>query len=1173
MTDSFVHLHTHTEYSILDGASRVDDLVKAAKADGQPALGITDHGNMYGIIPFYKACRAEGIKPILGIEAYLAHENRRERPTRQGSIDDSGGGTEKGHKLYYHLTLLAENNVGYRNLIQIASRAFLEGYYHRPKVDWEVLSEHSEGLIATTGCLSSHVSCALLDGDFDGALRYAGRLQDIFGASSTYVELQDHGIDKQKQITPQLLEIAERLNAPLLATNDCHYTRREDHLSHDALLCVQTGTTTAEENRLRFDGSEHYLKSAREMRERFADLPTACDSSLEIAERSEVEIEFGRAMLPHFPLPDGVESSDAYLQQLTLVGAERRWGKPVGDERADRLAYELRIIAEMGFSSYFLIVADLVAYARRSGIRVGPGRGSAAGCAVAYSLGITDLDPLANGLLFERFLNPGRRQLPDIDIDFDSRYRDALIRYVSGRYGRDHVAQIITFSSIGAKAAVRDAARVLGYPYGVGDKIARAIPDPIMGRAAPLWACLKRSADYAGGHAQAAELRSLYETEEDVKTVVDVALGLEGLVRQDSIHAAAVVISQHPLREHLPVQQKPVDGKLAEAPIVTQYDMDAIEELGLLKMDFLGLRTLDVITDTVKNIQRTRGQEIEMENIPLDDPRTFKMLQEGDTTGVFQLESGPVRSLLRALHPTNLDDISATVALYRPGPMSEKMHIEYADRKNGRKPVAYLHPDAEEILGESFGLMIYQESMMRIAQKFANYTLEEADNLRKACGKKIREIMAAEGKKFIAGCEASGYGRELGKKWWNLIEPFADYAFNKSHSYAYGYLAYQTSYLKANYPLEYMSALLTSVKGSKERLTRFLLESRQMGIEILVPNVNVSLSDFTPDPDAGNPLEGRIIFGLSALHGVGEGLVEFIIAEREASGPYKDFIDFCKRVDTAVLNKRTLESLIYGGVFDSLGHTRLGLKKRFEEISRAVLVDRRRSATGHLSLFSDAGVDIGFSDLPAIPEEEFTRTRRLAEEKEVLGLYISDHPLAGLEGVIGQDCDVQIADLSEQPDKSYVKVGGVVTALDKRITRKGEPMASFTLEDLSGLVEVTVFPRTFEEVEPLLANEETVMVSGRLDRGEDSYKLVCGKIALLRNETDGALRLNIASEGLSLEILETLKVLIADNAGPQKVEIQVDDKLLQLSDDYCVDVANGLPGELRELLGADSVML
>ena len=1173
MTDSFVHLHTHTEYSILDGASRIDDLVKAVEADGQPAVGITDHGNMYGIIPFYKACHARGVKPILGIEAYLADEDRRERPTRQGDIDDSGGETEKGHKLYYHLTLLAENNAGYKNLIQIASRAFLEGYYHRPKVDWEVLSEHSEGLLATTGCLSSHVSRALLDGDYDGALRLAGRLREIFGAKNTYVELQDHGIDKQRQIMPQLLEIAKSLKAPLLATNDCHYTHREDHLSHDALLCVQTGTITTDENRLRFEGNEHYLKTAREMRALFAELPTACDNSLEIAERSNVEIEFGEAKLPHFPLPDGVESGDAYLQKLTRQGAERRWGKPLSDERADRLSYELRIIAEMGFSTYFLIVADLVNYAQKEGIRVGPGRGSAAGCAVAYCLGITEIDPLANDLLFERFLNPGRRQLPDIDIDFDSRYRDALIRYISDRYGRDHVAQIITFSSIGAKAAVRDAARVLGHPYGVGDKIAKAIPDPIMGRATPLWACLEKSEEYRGGYAQSPELRSLYESDEDVKDVVDVALGLEGLVRQDSIHAAAVVISQRPLREYLPVQQKPVDGNIDEAPIVTQYDMDAIEELGLLKMDFLGLRTLDVITDTVESIKRTRGEEIKMEEIPLDDSRTFKLLQEGDTTGVFQLESGPVRSLLRSLRPSTVGDISATVALYRPGPMGERMHLDYADRKNGRKPVEYLHPDAEEILGESFGLMIYQESMMRIAQKFANYTLAEADNLRKACGKKIREIMAAEGKKFIAGCEKAGYGREMGQQWWNQIEPFADYAFNKSHSYAYGYLAYQTAYLKANYPLEYMSALLTSVKGSKERLTRFLLEGRQMGIEVLVPNVNASLSDFTPDPDSDDPHKGRIIFGLSAVHGVGEGMVDCIITERESDGEFTDFIDFCKRVDTSVLNKRTLESLVYAGVFDSLGHSSLGLKKKFEEISRAVLAERRKSDVGHLSLFSDAGVDIGFSDLPDIPEEEFTRTRRLAEEKHVLGLYISDHPLAGIEEVLARECDTTVAGLSEREDKSYVKVGGVVTALDRRVTRKGEQMAAFILEDRTGLVEVTVFPRTFEEVDALLVNEETVLVNGRIDQGEDSLKLICSGITELQNETEGALRLNVPSEGLSENGMETLKELIVTNAGERPVEIQIDDKLLQLSEEYRVDADNGLPAELRELLGADSVML
>ncbi len=1172
MPDSFVHLHTHTEFSILDGAARVPDLISAAAEDGQHALGITDHGNMYGIVPFYKACRGAGIKPVLGIEAYLAHEFRTERPARKGKIDDSGGETAKGHKLYYHLTLLAESNVGYKNLIQIASRAFLEGYYHRPKVDWEVLSEHAEGLIATTGCLSSHVSRALLSGDYDGALKLTGRLQDIFGPANTYVELQDHGISKQKEIFPQLLDIAEFTGAPLLATNDCHYTRREDHLSHDALLCVQTGTTTAEENRLRFDGSEHYLKTAGEMRELFSSHPQACDNTLEIAERCEVSIEFGKTHLPNFPLPDGEGSTDGYLTRITLEGARRRWGEPLREEVSDRLAYELRVIADMGFSTYFLIVWDMIAYARSSGIRVGPGRGSAAGCAVAYCLGITELDPLANGLLFERFLNPGRRQLPDIDIDFDSRYRDALIRYVSDRYGSEHVAQIITFSRIGAKAAVRDANRVLGFSYGLGDRIARTVPDPIMGRATPLYACLEKHEEFAGGYAQASELRSIYESEEDVKQVVDVALGLEGLVRQDSIHAAAVVIAPKPLTEYLPVQRKP-DAKNPEAsPIVTQYDMDVIEELGLLKMDFLGLRTLDVISETVQNVKLTRSEEVRVEDLPLNDQATFKLLQEGDTTGVFQLESGPVRALLRSLQPTNVGDISAAVALYRPGPMSENMHIDYADRKNGRKPVKYLHPDAEDILGDTFGLMIYQESMMRIAQHFAGYTLEEADNLRKACGKKIREIMAAEGEKFISGCEATGYGRELGQRWWNQIEPFADYAFNKSHSYAYGLLAYQTAYLKANYPLEYMAALLTSVKGDKDRLTRFLLECRQMGIEILVPDVNASLSNFTPDPSPGNPREGRIIFGLSAIHGIGEGVVRHIIDERGKSGDYEDFIDFSERVDSVVLNKRTLEALIFAGAFDSLGHRRRGLGKVFEVIVRSILAERRSKAAGNLSLFSDAGVEVEFSEHPPIPEVEYSRRRKLAVEKEVLGLYISDHPLAEVDGLMAQNCEIAISELGDLKENSVTKVGGVVTAVDRRTTRRGEQMATFTLEDRTGLVEVTVFPRTIESVEQYLVNEETVVVTGRLDKTEDAVKLVCIEMSSLRDELGGFLRLQVPVEGLSTERLASLKDLIVTNSGHTRVEIQIGNHMLQLADEFRVDTAGEIIAEFRALLGGEAVM-
>ena len=840
MGDSFTHLHVHTEYSMLDGASRLNELVAAAAADGQPALGITDHGNMYGILEFYKECRKQGIKPVLGTEAYMAHEHRSERPQRRGRVDDTGGEAEGGRKLYYHLTLLAENDAGYRNLIKLSSLAFLEGYYYKPRMDWELLERHHEGLIATTGCLGGHVLQSLLQGDEQGALDRAARLQDIFGRDNLFVELQDHGLGAQRDTNPKLLEIAKRLQAPIIATNDSHYTHRHDHLSHDALLCVQTGALMDDPKRFKFEGDQHYLKPSVEMRQLFDELPEACDNTLWVAERADVTIEFGQPKLPAFPLPEGFADDTDYLRHLTIEGAHQRWGQPLPEGVVERLTYELGVIAQMGFSSYFLIVWDLIRYARDNGIRVGPGRGSAAGCAVAYCLRITDLDPIRYDLLFERFLNPSRISMPDIDMDFDSRFRDEMIRYAAEKYGRDRVAQIVTFSTIKARAAVRDAARVLGFPYAVGDKIAKAMPPLVMGRDTPLYACLDPHPKYEDGYKAAAELRAMYETEPDVKQVVDVAKGLEGLRRQDGIHAAAVVITDQPLTDYLPIQRKPESGQAPEdSPIVTQYEMHGVEDLGLLKMDFLGLRNLDVIEDTVQMIRSTKDPAFDIDAVPLDDDPTLALLRKGDSIGVFQLEGGPMRALVRSLAPTSFDDVAALVALYRPGPMAANMHNDYADYKNGRKPIKYLHPDMEELLGDTYSLMIFQESVMRVAQKFAGYSLADADNLRKACGKKVRELIAAEREKFVEGCERTGYGRELGTQLFDIIEPFADYAFNKSHAYGYGLVAYQTAYLKAHYPVEYLACLLTSVKSSLEKAAVYLAECRSMGVKVLNPDINL----------------------------------------------------------------------------------------------------------------------------------------------------------------------------------------------------------------------------------------------------------------------------------------------------------------------------------------------
>ncbi len=1178
MGDSFAHLHVHTEYSMLDGASRVDEVVAAAASDGQPALAITDHGNMYGVLDFYRGCNEVGIKPIIGTEIYLAHESRHERPSRRGRTDDSGGDTGGGRKLYYHAILMAESNVGYRNLIQISSRAFLEGFHYKPRADFELMEEHAKGLIATSGCLGGHVLQSLLQGQEQAALEHAARFQDIFGRDNFFIELQDQGIAEQRRTNPQLLEIARKIQAPILATNDSHYTHQHDAEAHDALLCVQTGSLLSDTDRFKFHGDGHYLKSAGEMRRLFSEVPEACDNSLWIAERADVTIEFGNPQLPEFPLPDGFTSDTDYLRHLTLKGAESRWGEQLPAAVVERLDYELGVIDNMGFSAYFLITWDLIKYARDRDIRVGPGRGSAAGCAVAYCLWITDLDPIKYDLLFERFLNPSRLSMPDIDMDFDTRHRDEMIRYAAERYGRDNVAQIVTFSQIKARAAVRDAARVLGYPYAVGDKVAKAMPPLIMGRDTPLKYCFEEHPKYADGYKSAGELRDMVASDGDIARVVEVAKGLEGMRRQDGIHAAAVVITNEPLTEYLPIQRKPEQGKtIDEAPVVTQYEMHGVEDLGLLKMDFLGLRNLDVISDCLELIQHTRGEDVDIDAVPLDDANTFELLGRGDTIGVFQLESSPMRALIRSLAPTSFDDVAALVALYRPGPMAANMHNDYADRKNGRKPVEFIHPDAEELLGDTYGLMIYQESVMRMAQKFAGYSLAEADSLRKAMGKKIREAMEKEREKFCAGVVANGYEDSLAVEMFEIIAQFADYAFNKSHSYGYGYVAYQIAYLKANYPVEYLSALLTSVKSKLESAAVYLNECRLMGIEVEVPDINRSASDFTPvpdlDPAAASP--GHIVFGLSAIRNVGGGFVDKVIEARDAGGDFESFVDFVERVDLEALNKRTIESLIKGGAFDSLGHPRKGLLQVYEQTIDLTVQRRREHDMGVQSLFGALEEGPTFDERPAVPEVEFDKMPKLAHEKEMLGLYISDHPLLGFEAHVRRRADCSVADLAETPDGAIVKVGGVITNLQRKWTRKGDLMAVFQLEDLEGSVEVMVFPRTMQEHGPKLADDTIVLLRGRTENGDDLPKLFAQDIEIVEDLSDNSpVRVRLAPEHQHHDRIADLKSILSAHPGDSPVELHLSERqVLRLPDDYAVDNANGVVAELRVLLGPDSIVV
>ncbi|HVM00265.1 MAG TPA: DNA polymerase III subunit alpha [Egibacteraceae bacterium] len=1158
MGDSFVHLHTHTEYSMLDGASRVDALMRRVAELGMPALAITDHGNMFGAVDFYKAGHRHGVKPILGCEVYVAPGSRYAKGGRHaGRIEGSDARAEP----YYHLTLLAENQAGYRNLMRLVSRAYLEGYWYKPRADKELLAEHAEGLICLSGCLGAEVNQLLLGGDRAAALAAAAEHRDIFGADRYYVELQDHDvIPEQRANNPELVAIARDLGVGLVATNDSHYTEQADAEAHDVLLCIQTGAKKDDPNRFQFKGDQFFVKSAEEMRGLFADRPETWRNTLEIGERCNVELTFGRHHLPAFPCPDGL-SEAAYLRRKVYAGAERRYGSTLRADVEERLRTELAVIEQMGFPGYFLIVADLCEYARSASIRVGPGRGSAAGCLVAYCTGITDLDPIRYGLIFERFLNPERVSMPDIDMDFDERRRGEMIRYTTEKYGDDKVAQIVTFSTIKAKQAIRDSARVLGYPFGFGDRLTKMMPPPVMGKDKPL----------AEARRLSAELRQAWEHEPDAKKVLDTALSLEGLRRQHSIHAAGVVIAPDRITEYTPILRLEADGE-----IVTQYDGGMVEDIGLLKMDFLGLRNLTVISDCLAHIEAKTGERIAIEEIPLDDPATYKMLAGGDTDGVFQLDSAGMKALCRHLQPDCFDDIIALLALYRPGPMSAGLHNEYAERKHGRSKVRVPHPDLEEILAGSYGLLVYQEQVLKIAQQLAGFSLGQADLLRRAIGKKKQAEMDAQKSKFCDGCVANGYDPKLARDLWDLIEGFADYAFNKSHSAGYGLVSYQTAWLKAHYPVEYMAALLTSVKTNKDRLPLYLHSCRMMGMTVLPPDVNTSEMDFAPSPDSGRP---EVRFGLSAVRNVGEAVVDSIIATRTAKGRFADFADFCRKVDASVLNRRTVESLVKAGAFESLGHPRKGLLLAFETICEHALSRKRAEAEGQFSLFGDADSDgsEGLVDAAPIPDVEFERKEKLAAEREMLGLYVSDHPLLGLERLVAQMSTAPIARLLEQGAPGQVAVAGILTGITKKFTRRGEPYVVGTLEDLQGSVEVILFPQVYQAAQEILIEDTLLCVTGRLDDA-DTPKLIASDVHApdVSDAMGSPLRLVLAPRQCTPEVVARLREILAGHPGVVPVHLhlagcEANGTTLRLGGELCVARSPGLYAELKMLLGADAV--
>ncbi len=1170
MADSFVHLHVHTEYSMLDGAARVGELLDAAVEQQMPAIAITDHGNVFGAYDFYRQARDRGIRPIIGTEAYLTPGTDRRDRTR---VRWGGGGEDdvSGSGAYTHMTLLAESTTGMHNLFRLSSLASIEGFYFKPRMDRELLQTYSTGLIATTGCPSGEVQTLLRLGKFDAAVQAASDYRDIFGADNFFAELMDHGLGIERRARDDLLRLAETLNLPLVATNDLHYTRAQDSEAHAALLCVQSGSTLADPTRFKFDSDDFYLKTAAEMRDVWRDFPEACDNTLLIAERCEVAFNEDANLMPRFDVPEGESEASWFVKEVER-GLHRRYPDGVSDEVRKQAEYEVDVITQMGFPGYFLVVADFIGWAKAQGIRVGPGRGSAAGAIVAYALGITDLDPLKHGLLFERFLNPERVSMPDIDIDFDERRRGDVIRYVTERYGDDRVAQIVTYGTIKAKQAVKDASRVLGYPYALGDRITKVMPPSVMGKDISLGGIFDPK---DRRYSEAGEFRALYESDADAKRVVDTARGLENLKRQWGVHAAGVIMSSERLVDHIPIMKREQDGA-----IITQFDYPTCEALGLLKMDFLGLRNLTVLEDALANIEANRSETIVLETLSLDDKPTYELLARGDTLGVFQLDGGPMRALLRSMVPDNFEDISAVLALYRPGPMGANAHNDYADRKNGRKPVTPIHPELaeplSEILGDTYGVIVYQEQVMAIAQQLAGYTLGQADLLRRAMGKKKKEVLDKEFVPFSEGMRARGYSDKAITTLWDILVPFADYAFNKAHTAGYGLVSYWTAFLKANFPAEYMAALLTSVRDDKDKSALYLHECRRMGIKVLPPDVNDSDANYTP---RGSDIR----FGLAAIRNVGLNVVGSVVEARRSKGRFTDFTDFLAKVDQVVCNKRVIESLVKAGAFDSLGHTRRGLITVHAEAVDMVLETKRAEAIGQFDLFgsSEDSETAAFTTDLTIPVGEWEKSTLLTHEREMLGLYVSDHPLFGVEHVLAANADCSVAELmadAERPDGSTLTIGGLITSLQRKVTKQGNAWAIATIEDLEGAVEVMFFPSAYQLVAPQLHEDRIVLVKGRLDRREDVPKLVAMEMTvpdLDAEEARGPVVISLPVARCVPPVVDRLKEVLSAHPGTVEVHLQLQSggrtTVMRLDDRLRVRPSPALFGDVKALLGQGSV--
>ena len=1170
--DSFVHLHNHTEYSMLDGAARIDELFEAAAQMGMPALATTDHGFVFGAYEFWKKAQKHGVKPIIGVEAYVTPGTHRTDKTRV-KFGDGGRDDVSGSGAYTHMTLLARNNNGMHNLFRMSSLASLEGYYFKPRMDRELLQTYGQGLIATTGCASGEIQTRIRLGQYKQAVEAAAEFRDIFGAENFYCEIMDHGIDVERRAMKDLLRLAKDLGLPLVATNDLHYTRAEDAKAHAALLCVQSGSTLMDPGRFKFDADEFYLKTPEQMRHLWRELPEACDNTLLIAERCEVSFTEGEGRyMPRFPCPEGEDETSWFVKEIE-TGLHSRFPDGIPDYARKQAEYEIEVIVGKGYPGYFLVVADFINWAKRNGIRVGPGRGSGAGSMAAYAMGITDLDPVPHGLIFERFLNPERPSMPDFDVDFDERRRGEVIRYVTEKYGEERVAQIVTYGTIKAKQAVKDASRVMGFPFSMGEKLTKAMPPAIMGKDIPLAGIFDKSHKR---YAEAVEFRQVHDEDPQAQEVVKTALGLEGLKRQWGVHAAGVIMSSEPLMDLIPIMRREQDGQ-----IITQFDYPSCETLGLVKMDFLGLRNLTILDDALANVKANRGIDIDLDALSKDptDQAAYELLAKGDTLGVFQLDGGGMRTLLRQMQPDCFEDISAALALYRPGPMGANSHTNYAYRKTGKQEITPIHPELAEaldpILGTTQGLIVYQEQVQQIAQKVAGYTLGKADLLRRAMGKKKKEVLDAEFVPFSEGMRANGYSDAAIKTLWDILVPFSDYAFNKAHTAAYGLVSYWTAYLKANFPAEYMAGLLTSVRDDKDKSALYLNECRRMGIKVLPPDVNESSANF-------NAVGTDIRFGLAAIRNVGTNVVDGIVSARRDKGRYSSFKDFLSKAPAVVCNKRTIESLIKAGAFDDLQHTRQGLVRVHEDYVDAFVDIKRKEAIGQDSLFGgfgddgDGGDSVDFAVLPQIPTIEWDKQTLLAFEREMLGLYVSDHPLFGIEHVLSQHADTSIATLTgdeSKPDGTNVTVAGLITGLQIKRTKKGDLWAIATVEDLDGAIECLFFPSAYMTVSTMLSHDVVCVVRGRLNRRDETPTIFAQELTLpdIKEGPRGPVVVSLPLSRATNGVAERIKTVLGEHPGVTEVHLKLTQPgrsvLMRLDDSLRVTASPALFGDLKALLG------